>query len=538
MTVRVRFAPSPTGYLHIGGVRTALFNYLFARHNKGVFMLRIEDTDQGRSTDESIKAIIDGMHWLGLNWDEGPYRQTERMELYKSHVKRLIDEGNAYNCYCTSEELEERRKQALAEKRIPKYDGRCRTITEPVPDRPHAVRFKAPVEGQIVVNDIVKGRVVYENAQLDDLIIMRSDGWPTYNLCVVVDDADMQISHVIRGDDHLNNTPRQIQLYHAFGYEIPQFAHLPMILGPDKTRLSKRHGATAVTAYEDMGYLPEAMVNYLVRLGWSYKDQEVFSLEELIEKFSLEHVGKSAAVFNPEKLLWLNSHYIAHLETKDIIKRLKPFLVKEGLMSPSPYPSPARGEGIDEVDLRQSPPPLNPLPQGEGRFGEGARAVVLPPLQGEGRGGDGVQDEAWLSKVIISLRERCRTLVEMANAARYFFLDDVEIDPEAAKKFLIQSNKETLELVLKGLEELPNHVLENNPPMPPLEKRGGFSSENIDALFKSIMEAKGVKMGQVAQPLRVALTGRTVSPGIFEVIDILGKEKVIYRLKQAIARLS
>ena len=497
MTVRVRFAPSPTGYLHIGGVRTALFNYLFARHNNGVFILRIEDTDQGRSTDESIKAIIDGMHWLGLNWDEGPFRQTERMDLYRSHVKRLLDEGKAYNCYCTSEELEERRKQALAEKRIPKYDGRCRAITEPIPGRPHAVRFKGPAEGAIVVNDLVKGRVVYENAQLDDLIIMRSDGWPTYNLCVVVDDADMKITHVIRGDDHLNNTPRQIQLYHAFGYEIPQFAHLPMILGPDKTRLSKRHGATAVTAYEDMGYLPEAMVNYLVRLGWSYKDQEVFTIEELIEKFSLEHVGKSAAVFNPEKLMWLNSHYIAHLKVSEISKRLRPFLIKEGLIED---------------------------------------ATVL--------------DEAWMAKVIISLRERCRTLVEMANAARYFFLDDVETDPEAAKKFLIQSNKETLELVLKGIEELPGLSPEGNPipslPLPlkgrefslSLEQRGGFSSEGIDTLFKSIMEAKGVKMGQVAQPLRVALTGRTVSPGIFEVIDILGKEKVVYRIKQAIARLS
>ena len=288
--VRVRFAPSPTGHLHIGGVRTALFNWLFARSNQGVFILRIEDTDQGRSTEESIQAIIAGMHWLGLDWDEGPYRQTERMGVYKEHVDRLLKEGKAYPCYCTAEELEERRKQALAAKRIPKYDGRCRDLKSPVPDRIPAVRFKAPAEGATIVDDLVKGRVVYENTQHDDLIIIRSDGWPTYNFCVVVDDATMGITHVIRGDDHLNNTPRQIQLYHAFGYTAPQFAHLPMILGPDKTRLSKRHGATSVTAYEEMGYLPQAMVNYLVRLGWSCKDQEVFSRQDLIEKFSLDHV--------------------------------------------------------------------------------------------------------------------------------------------------------------------------------------------------------------------------------------------------------
>lgn len=466
--VRVRFAPSPTGYLHIGGVRTALFNYLFARHNNGVFILRIEDTDKDRSTDESIKAIIDGMHWLGLDIDEGPYRQTGRMELYKSHVHRLLEEGKAYYCYCTSEELEERRKQALAEKRIPKYDGRCRDIKEPVAGgRPPAVRFKAPVEGATIINDLVKGRVVYENSHLDDLIIMRSDGWPTYNLCVVVDDAAMAITHVIRGDDHLNNTPRQIQLYNAFGYDVPEFAHLPMILGPDKTRLSKRHGATSVTAYEEMGYLPEALVNYLARLGWSCKDQEVFSREELIEKFTLEHVGKSAAIFNPEKLTWLNSHYIAHMETGEMMERLRPYLVKEGLI-------------MEET----------------------------------------VFDAVWMDKVIISLKERCRTLVEMANAARYFFLEDVETDPDAAKKFLIPENKDLFEQVLKGVESLPD-----------------ISHESIDGLFRSIMESRGSKLGQVAQPVRVALTGRTVSPGIFEVMDILGRDKIVRRLRNAIARL-
>ncbi len=465
--IRVRFAPSPTGYLHIGGVRTALFNWLFARHNKGVFILRIEDTDQTRSTDESIQAIIEGMQWLGLDWDEGPYRQTERMHIYKEHVEKLLQEDKAYHCYCTPEELEGRRKQALAEKRIPKYDGRCRELKNPVPGRQPAVRFKVPLQGETIVDDHVKGRIVFENTQLDDLIIMRSDGWPTYNFCVVVDDATMNITHVIRGDDHLNNTPRQMQLYNAFDFKTPEFAHLPMILGHDKTRLSKRHGATAVTAYKDMGYLPEALVNYLARLGWSYKDQEVFSSEELIEKFSLEHVGKSAAVFNPDKLLWLNSHYITSMDQKEIIIRLRPYLITDGLIKE-----------------------------------------------------DTVLDDAWMGKVIASLKERCRTLIEFTSAARYFFSDEVETDPEAAKKFLTPGNRGVLEDVLKRIESL-----------------SAFSETDIDSLFKAIMADRGIKMGQVAQPVRVALTGRTVSPGIFEVIDILGKDKVIRRIRAAIDKI-
>ncbi|MCC6544774.1 MAG: glutamate--tRNA ligase [Nitrospirae bacterium] len=467
-TVRVRFAPSPTGFLHIGGVRTALFNWLFARHSKGVFILRIEDTDQTRSTDESIQAIIQGMEWLGLDWDEGPYRQTDRMHIYKEHIERLLKEDKAYHCYCTSEELEERRKQALAEKRIPKYDGRCREIKDPVPGRPSAIRFKVPLHGETVVDDHVKGRIVFDNAQLDDLIIMRSDGWPTYNFCVVVDDASMNITHVIRGDDHLNNTPRQIQLYKAFGFKTPEFAHLPMILGHDKTRLSKRHGATSVTAYRDMGYLPEALVNYLARLGWSFKDQEVFSIEELVEHFTLEHVGRSAAVFNPEKLIWLNSHYITSMDHKEIIRRLRPYLINDGLIKE-----------------------------------------------------DTVVDEVWMGKVIASLKERCRTLVEFSSAASYFFSDDVEVDPEAAKKFLIPGNRGVLEDVLSGMETIPS-----------------LSETDIDALFKEIMSNKEIKMGQVAQPVRVALTGRTVSPGIFEVIEILGKNKVLRRLRSALNNIS
>ncbi len=305
--VRTRFAPSPTGYLHIGGARTALFNYLFARHYGGKLILRIEDTDRERSTPEAIQAILDAMKWLELDYDEGPFYQTERYPLYKDKIHELLAKGKAYPCTCTPAELDAKRQLAQKEKRKPAYDGTCRPPEGVIPslpaDKSYVVRFRSPAEGSTVVRDLIKGDVVFDNRELDDLIIARSDGTPTYNFCVVVDDIDMEITHIIRGDDHLSNTPRQIQLYQALGHELPQFAHVPLILGTDKARLSKRHGATSVTAYRDMGYFPEAVVNYLVRLAWSYGDQEIFSREELIEKFTLENVGKSAGVFNPEKFL-------------------------------------------------------------------------------------------------------------------------------------------------------------------------------------------------------------------------------------------
>src|SRR5713226_507273 len=305
--VRTRFAPSPTGYLHIGGARTALFNYLFARHHGGKFILRIEDTDRERSTPEAIKAILDAMTWLQLEWDEGPFYQTQRYSFYKEKIRQLLAEGNAYPCTCTPAELDAKRQLAQKEKRKPAYDGTCRPAEGIIPDlptgKPYTIRFRSPREGTTVVEDAVKGNIVFDNRELDDLIIARSDGTPTYNFCVVVDDIDMAITHIIRGDDHLANTPRQIQLYQALGRPLPKFAHVPLILGTDKARLSKRHGATSVTAYRDMGYFSEAVVNYLVRLAWSYGDQEIFSREELIEKFTLENVGKSAGVFNPEKFL-------------------------------------------------------------------------------------------------------------------------------------------------------------------------------------------------------------------------------------------
>lgn len=462
--IRVRFAPSPTGYLHIGGVRTALFNYLFARHHGGRFILRIEDTDRSRSTEDSIKAIIEGMKWLGLEWDEGPFRQTERLSIYREKAETLLREGKAYYCYCTPEELDERRKEALSKGRIPKYDGRCKNLKTPIEGRTPAIRFVSSDEGQTIVDDLIRGKVVFDNIQLDDLIILRSDGFPTYNFSVVVDDISMGITHVIRGDDHLNNTPRQIQLYQALGYEPPRFAHLPMILGSDRTRLSKRHGATSIMAYKEMGYLPEAMINYLSRLGWSYGDQEIFSKEELIEKFSLENIGKSAAIFNPEKLLWLNSQYIMKTDAQKLALMVIPFLVREGIIS----------EGQ----------PLDPI---------------------------------WLSKAVSTFKERAKTLVELARSLRFYIVEYVEYDEKAKAKFLNEKSRDLLIELKQVLESLKD-----------------FSASEIEKIFRSIIEKYNIKLGSLAQPVRVAITGGTESPGIFEVLEIVGKEKTIKRLEKAI----
>jgi glutamyl-tRNA synthetase len=459
---RVRFAPSPTGALHIGGVRTALFNWLFARHHKGNFILRIEDTDQTRSTDESIKIILDGMRWLGLDWDEGPFRQTERMDIYRSHVDKLLKEGKAYYCYCSPEELDIRRKEALAAGKPPKYDRKCLSISAPVPGRTPAVRFLSADKGQTIVRDLIRGAVTFENQQLDDLIILRSDGLPTYNFAVVVDDVTMKISHVIRGDDHLNNTPRQMQLYQAFGYDPPMFAHLPMILGSDKTKLSKRHGATAVTEYIDLGYLPEALVNYLARLGWSHGDEEIFSLQELIEKFSLDSVGKAPSVFNPEKLLWLNHHYIQQADHVRLAGLVLDLLKKDGIVN-------------TELDID------------------------------------------WLATLVKMLTERSHTLVEMKTSAIPFIVDDITIDEKAKAKHLTPEIKPLL-------TELANRLKPIDP----------FTHEEIEKIFTAMVAEKSLKLGKLAQPVRVALTGGTVSPGIFEVIEVMGKDKVIKRIESAV----
>jgi len=467
-TVRTRFAPSPTGYLHIGGARTALFNYLFARHHGGKFILRIEDTDRERSTPEANQAILDAMTWLQLDWDEGPFYQTERYPLYKEKVQMLLREGKAYPCTCTPELVEAKRQQALKEKRKPAYDGTCRPAEGTVPplpeDKPYTVRFRSPRDGSTVVTDAVKGTVVFDNRELDDLIIARSDGTPTYNFCVVVDDVDMDITHIIRGDDHLSNTPRQILLYQALGHLLPQFAHVPLILGTDKARLSKRHGATSVTAYKEMGYFPEAVVNYLVRLGWSHGDQEIFSRQELIEMFSLDSVGKSAGVFNPEKFLWVNSHYLKARPLSQLADDVVPYIQAKGWQVP--------------------------------------------------------QDKAWLEKMVATLRERAKTLAELVDAARFFLTEDISIDEKAARKFLTAEVAAPLRALSEKLSRLDD-----------------FTEAAVEKAFSAVLQESSLGMGQLAQPVRVALTGSTVSPGIHEVIAVLGKERTLRRLNAALARL-
>lgn len=461
--VVLRFAPSPTGHLHIGGARTALFNWLYARNQKGKFILRIEDTDQVRSTKESIDGILESLTWLGLDWDEGPIFQTDRLSLYQEHAQRLLREGKAYFCYCTPEELEEKRKQALQEKRQPKYDGHCRELKNPPPGRRPAIRFKTPKQGLTILKDLIKGVIEFENVELDDLIILRSDGWPTYNFSAVVDDATMGITHVIRGDDHVNNTPRQILLYEALGYPLPQFAHVPMILGADKTRLSKRHGATSVLAYKEMGYLPQALVNYLVRLGWSHGDQEVFTLQELIEKFNLENIGKSAAIFNSEKLLWLNGVYIRQEKLETLAELIKPFLQKRGWQ---------------------------------------------------------LRSKEWLIEVVKTLQERSKTLEEMASQAEFYFRDEVEIEEKASTKYLIPEVKEPLQMLISALASTPE-----------------VDEKLLEQIFQDIATQKNLKLVAIAQAVRVALTGKTASPGIYEIMKILGKGEVLKRLQRALERI-
>ncbi len=474
--VRVRFAPSPTGLLHIGGIRTALFNWLFARQQKGVFILRIEDTDQSRSTHESMRAIIDGMKWVGLDWDEGPFRQTERVDLYRSHAMKLLEAGHAYWCVCKAEELEARRKEAETKGLSPRYDGRCRRLGIANPSGEAALRFKAPQEGQTVIDDLIKGKIVFDNKILDDLIILRSNGYPTYNFSVVVDDALMNITHVVRGDDHLTNTPRQVPMFEALGFPVPRFGHLPMILGPDKARLSKRHGATSIMAYREMGYLPDAMVNYLVRLGWSHGDQELFTRQELIEKFSWKNVQASAAVFNPEKLLWVNEQYIKHSDPKQVAMLLWPHLKQAGLEDTEEYKKVAMAT---ELQYQESPD--------------------------------------WLVNLVVMVRDRTKTLIEMVHWVKPYFGQSVSFDEEAAKTFLTPAIAPMLKKLVQRFEAFPT-----------------YSKQEWEESFKKLVEEEEMKMGQVAQPVRVALTGRTASPGLFEVMEVLGRERTLFRLRKGI----
>jgi len=460
MTVRTRFAPSPTGYLHIGGARTALFCWLYARRHEGVFILRVEDTDRERSTEAAVQVILDGMRWLGLDWDEGPFFQTQRFDRYREVVQQLLDSGHAYHCYCSTEELEAMRAEQRDRGEKSKYDGRCRERTEPREGIKPVVRFRMPLNGVTVVEDQVRGRVEFDNRELDDLIIARSDGTPTYNLTVAVDDADMAITHVIRGDDHLNNTPKQINIYKALGLKVPSFSHVPMILGPDGAKLSKRHGAASVMDYREQGYLPEAVVNYLVRLGWSHGDQEVFSREEMIRLFDIADINHSASTLNPGKLEWLNQHYI--------------------MARPA-------GELVDELVWQLG------------------RLNIHPG-----------SDRGYLARIIASQQGRSKTLLEMAGNSRFFFEAPTEYDPKAAKKHLTAEAGAVLGQVADALRSLEP-----------------WDAESIHALVAAQAESAGLKLGKVAQPIRIAVSGGPVSPPIDQTLAILGREETLARIERA-----
>jgi glutamyl-tRNA synthetase len=473
-TVRTRFAPSPTGSLHIGNVRSGLFAYLYARHTNGQFILRIDDTDRERSTNESLEEILADLKWLGMEWDEGPpdaaYFQTNRVERHREAALKLLRERKAYPCYCTAEELDAKRKQAEREHRKPVYDRKCRGLDFPddlpLPDRAagrnYAIRFAIPLDGETVVDDLVKGRMVFQNSELDDFIIVRSDGSPIYNFASILDDVDMRVTHIVRGDDHVSNTPRQMQMAYGLGFTPPAFAHLPQVLGSDGSRLSKRHGATSVSEYRETGYFPEALLNYLARLGWSHGDQEIFSRRELIEFFNFEECGQSAGLFNPEKLLWLNFHYMKERPLSQLAREVRPFIEKRGW-----------------------------------------------PIPG---------DDAWLQKMIATLRERAKTLAELADFASFYLKDQIEIDPKAAAKFL---KREILEPMRALADEL--NALE-----------GELTEASTQAVFESVLARFNLKLGQLAQPVRVAITGGTVSPGIYEVIGVLGKRRTVDRLNAAV----
>lgn len=455
--MRTRFAPSPTGYLHIGGARTALFAWLYARKHKGQFILRIEDTDLERSKPEFVDAILDGINWLGLDYDEGPTYQMDRMVRYTEVIEQLLTEGKAYRCYCTKERLEALRERQLANKKKPRYDGHCLGCEEQPKDKPFVIRFKNPSTGSVCFNDLVRGPIEVQNSELDDLIIQRTDGSPTYNFCVVIDDWDMNISTVIRGDDHINNTPRQINIFQALDVTPPQFAHVPMILGQDGKRLSKRHGAVSVTEYREHGYLSQALLNYLVRLGWSHGDQEIFSTQEMIELFDLKNVNGAPAAFSEEKLQWYNQHYLKTEAPDYIAGELAKYL---------------------NVDISNGPK---------------------------------------LVDVVLALRERSKTLVEMSEKAAIFYQDVGEYDSKAAGKFLQPEIVPALTHISEQLASLDD-----------------WCEEKIHAVVQNTLQSFELKMPKLAQPLRIALTGNTQSPSIDITIYLMGQQKVVKDIQAAI----
>ena len=481
--IRVRFAPSPTGHLHIGGARTALFNYLYARNQGGVFVLRIEDTDAERSTEDSVRMILDDLRWLGLTWDEGPeqggdygpYFQSRRLDLYRKKWTALLETGRAYPCFCSPGELDRKREEALARGEQPRYDGTCRDLP---PDaarqrvaagEPHVVRLKLPQAGETAVDDRIRGRMIFGNDVLDDFVLVRSNGLPTYNFAAVVDDAAMRITHVIRGDDHISNTPRQIQLYHALGETPPKFTHVPMILGPDRTRLSKRHGATSIGAYANEGYLPETLVNYLALLGWAYDDKTtLFTRRQLEEKFSLKKVGKNPAVFDPAKLAWMNGVYIRQLDDEAYAEHALNALIQAGFVAAD-----AGGE-----------------------------------------------DLAWAEKVARTVKEKIKVFPEVPKQTAFFFGAGVEPDAEALAK-------------IETMRERPGvfHALHAK-----LTMLESLSPRALEAALRAFVDEHGVTFGEVVHPLRAALTGKIHSPGIFEVLELLGRDRTLKRFAEALAR--
>ncbi|MBI2380020.1 MAG: glutamate--tRNA ligase [Gammaproteobacteria bacterium] len=464
MTVVTRFAPSPTGYLHVGGARTALYSYLYARKTGGKFILRIEDTDLERSTPEAVQAIMDGMNWLNLEWDEGPYYQTQRFDRYKDVIQDMLKAGTAYRCYCSRERLDALREEQMATKQKPRYDGKCRHLDHYPTDLPHVIRFKNPEDGVVAWKDMVRDTIEIANKELDDLIIARTDGTPTYNFTVVVDDTDMGVTHVVRGEDHISNTPRQINMIKALGKALPEYGHVPMILGDDGAKLSKRHGAASVIEYRDMGYVPEALINYLVRLGWSHGDQEIFTREEMIEFFDPHDVNRAPSAFNTKKLLWVNQQYLKTLDPAYVAKHLEWHFANQGL-------DPASG-----------------------------------PV---------------LAELVVAQRERVETLKEMAEKSRFFYEDFEAYDEKAAEKNLGAEAQPALERIAAELAALAD-----------------WQDEPIHQVILKTAEVLDMKLGKVAQPVRVALTGNTVSPPIDMTIRMLGKDRAVARLQRAIAYIS
>jgi glutamyl-tRNA synthetase len=459
--VRTRFAPSPTGYLHVGGARTALFSWAYARKLGGKFILRIEDTDLERSTEQSVQAILDGMRWLQLDWDEGPFRQMDRLDRYREVADQLLREGKAYRCYCSKEELDQMREAQRARGEKPRYDGRWRESREtPPPGVQPVIRFKNPLDGEVTFNDLVKGPITFSNTELDDVVILRADGVPTYNFGVVVDDLDMNITHVIRGDDHVNNTPRQVNIMRAMGAELPQFAHVPMILGPDGERLSKRHGAVSVMQYPEDGYLPQALLNYLARLGWSHGDDEVFSVQQLVEWFDLEHISRSPAQFNPEKLRWLNQHYLKHSADGELAALVAPRIEREG-----------------------------------GRLAGG------PPLEA----------------AVALLKERSETLDVLAQQSMMFY-GEARPAPELLTAHVTEEIKPALRELVTGLEA---------------ERE--WNADAVGRAMQGVLERHKLKMPKLAVPVRVMVFGQTQTPNLSAVLALVGRERVLERLRAYVA---